>query len=42
MEKKIIHNLGKPFNTLNADNMNKEGIGLGLYICNMIISQLGP
>ena len=42
MSKEILKKIGTAFNTHKSENINKEGIGLGLFICNMIVSQLGP
>ena len=40
----IIQKLGQPFTTFDNDKqqMNQDGIGLGLFICKKIIRQLGP
>lgn len=42
MSQETIEKLGEPFNTHQVKNLNKDGIGLGLYICNMIIESMGP
>ena len=43
MKQEIINQLFKPYATFEGDNgINKQGIGLGLTICQNIVSLLGP
>jgi K+-sensing histidine kinase KdpD len=42
MSKEILKKIGTAFNTHKTENINKEGIGLGLFICNIIVNQMGP
>ena len=37
-----INQLQKAFVTFNQNNLNKGGIGLGLYISKQIIQRIGP
>jgi K+-sensing histidine kinase KdpD len=42
MHKEILNKIGTAFNSYKTGNINKEGIGLGLFICNILINQMGP
>ncbi len=37
-----LKKLAEPFTTIDEAGLNKEGIGLGLYIVNSLIRILGP
>jgi K+-sensing histidine kinase KdpD len=42
MKKEIVENLFKDYNTFdNDEGLNKQGIGLGLGICQQIVNLLG-
>ena len=43
IKQEILPKLCKPFHSYDYNGVyNKQGIGLGLHICTMIVSQLGP
>ena len=37
LNKEILNKIGTAFNSYKTGNINKEGIGLGLFICNILI-----